>query len=103
MSKHPPTERGPAAQGKGLTPRQTYNVVSDVGAGLNVRLKDNLYQGVATLLCLVVGLVLGLLIADEKPAGLIIGGFLGLLVGILGSGIFLMIYRLIMHARGRHD
>jgi hypothetical protein len=31
------------------------------------------------------------------------GGFIGLLVGLFGSGIFIMVFRAIGHARGKHD
>jgi hypothetical protein len=33
----------------------------------------------------------------------IVGGFLGLIAGLLGSGVFLMIYRAVRHAKGKHD
>jgi hypothetical protein len=102
-SKHPPTSPETSARRDGKTGRQTYNMVTDLGAGPNVRLKDNLYQAVAILACLVLGSGVGVLAAHDKLAGLIVGGIGGLLVGLFGSGIFLMVYRSIMHARGKHD
>lgn len=84
-----------------MTDRQTYNLVSDTVAGPNVRLKDNLYQGLAILVCLILGAGIGVLVGGMT--GALIGAVAGLLVGLLGSGIFLMFYRAIQHARGRHD
>jgi hypothetical protein len=86
-----------------LTSRQTYNLVTDTVSGPNVRLKDNLYQGLAILVCLILGSLIGLLVATDRLPGALLGGFAGLLVGLIGSGIFLMVYRAIRHARGRHD
>lgn len=86
-----------------MTGRQTYNVVSDTVTGANVRLKDNVVQGLAILVCLVLGVVIGAIAATDRVTGAVLGGFVGLLVGLFGSGIFLMIYRAIMHVRGRHD
>ena len=86
-----------------MTGRQTYNVVSDTVTGANVRLKDNVIQGLAILVCLVLGMVIGAIAVTERVPGAVVGGFIGLLVGLFGSGIFLMIYRAIMHVRGRHD
>jgi hypothetical protein len=88
-----------------LTTRQTYNLASDTVAGVNVRAKDNLYQAVAIVVCLGLGVLIGYLLAgpDEAALGAVLGGGAGLLAGLFGSGIFLMIYRGIQHARGRHD
>lgn len=86
-----------------LTGNDTYHLVSDVVVGPNVRLKDNLYQGLAIFICLVLGVVVGLLTATDRILGAVLGGFIGLLAGLFGSGIFLMIFRAIRHARGRHD
>ncbi len=86
-----------------ITGRQAYNVVSDTVTGANVRLKDNVIQGFAILICVVLGVVIGAIVVPERVPGGLVGGFIGLLVGFFGSGIFLMIYRAIMHIRGRHD
>ena len=80
----------------GLTAKETYNVVSDTVVGVNVRAKDNLIQGLIILFTVIAGLVIGQMY----------GGFLllgGLIVGFLGSGIFLMIYRAFKHASGNHE
>lgn len=87
----------------GITGRQTYNVVSDTVTGANVRLKDNLIQGLVILICVVLGAVVGALVVSERIPGALVGGFIGLLVGLFGSGFFLMVFRAIMHMRGRHD
>jgi hypothetical protein len=88
--------------GKPLTGRQAYNLVSDTVAGPNIRLKDNLYQGLAILFCLILGGLIGYLAVTNQPMGALVGGG-GLLVGLFGSGLFLMVYRAVKHARGKHD
>ena len=35
--------------------------------------------------------------------GALVGSFLGLVLGILTSGIFLMVYRAVRHIQGKHD
>lgn len=86
-----------------ITGRQVYNLVTDTVGGPNVRLKDNLYQGVSILVCLLLGVGIGFLVLTDRLMGSLLGGFLGLLVGLFGSGIFLMIYRAIKHAQNKHD
>jgi hypothetical protein len=86
-----------------LTDRQIYNLVTNTLAGPNIRPKDNLYQGLAILICLGLGALIGYLTVTGQPTGALVGGFLGLLVGLLGSGFFLMVYRAVQHARGKHD
>jgi hypothetical protein len=85
------------------TDREVYNLVTDTVAGPNVRLKDNLYQGLAILVCMVLGAGIGSLTVAEKLLGAVVGAGIGLLVGLFGSGLFLMIYRFAKHAKGRHD
>jgi hypothetical protein len=86
-----------------LTGRQTYNLVTDTVSGANLRPKDNLYQGLFILACLVLGAGVGFLVATERLQGALYGGFIGLLFGLFASGIFLMIYRAVKHARRQHD
>jgi hypothetical protein len=83
--------------------RRQYNLITDTVIGPNVRWKDNLYQGISILVCLFLGAGIGALCVKDRALGVILGGFIGLLTGLFGSGIFLMIYRAIAHARGRHD
>ena len=84
---------------KGLSTKETYNVVSDTVVGVNVRAKDNLIQGSIILVTVIIGLVIG----QMYGGFLLLGGLGGLIVGFLGSGIFLMIYRAVKHAFGDHD
>jgi hypothetical protein len=35
--------------------------------------------------------------------GFIAGGLLGLIAGVFVGGLYLMIYRMVMHMRGKHD
>ncbi|MBM4003418.1 MAG: hypothetical protein FJ295_09050 [Planctomycetes bacterium] len=88
----------------------TYNVVTDMVAGVNVRKRDNLFQATFIGAC-VIGLALvgGILAATlggrDMPwiAGVLVGAFSGLVFGFFASGIFLMVYRAIRHMRGKHD
>jgi len=86
-----------------MTGREAYNLVTDTFTGPNLRWRDNLYQGLAILICLVLGTLIGPWIIQDPLAGALVGGFFGVLVGLFGSGIVLMIYRGIHHARGKHD
>jgi hypothetical protein len=89
----------------GISGPEVYNIVSDLGAGLNLRWRDNVFQLAAIGVCTALGMVIGLLAApaaDRGPAALL-GGFAGVLAGLFGSGIFIMVYRFIRHIRGRHD
>jgi hypothetical protein len=88
----------------------TYNVVTDLVTGVNVRAKDNKFQAIFVA-CSVLALALsGALLAFVQPSwnlpaygGAIVGGFVGLVFGVLASGIFLMIYRAARHIQGKHD
>jgi hypothetical protein len=83
--------------------RAAYNIVTDVAAGPNVRLKDNLFQALAIFVAAVLGVMIGWLVSPAKAEGAILGGVAGLLIGLLGSGTFLMVYRFIRHVSGKHD
>jgi len=100
MNERKPAERTPDGS---MTGRQAYNLVTDTVLGANVRAKDNLYQGLAILICLFLGAGVGMIVMSDWRAGALVGGFIGLLGGLFGSGIFLMIYRAIRHARSKHD
>jgi hypothetical protein len=100
MSEQKPPDERPKPS---LTGRQAYNLVTDTVGGPNVRLKDNLYQGLAILVCLALGAGIGFLVTTDGVMGALLGGLIGVVAGLFGSGIFLMIYRTVMHARGKHD
>ena len=100
MSEH---ERPDEIPRKNMSGKEAYNVVSDTVVGPNLRLKDNLFQGLVILICLALGTGIGFMAMTDGPTGAVLGGVVGLLVGLFGSGIFLMIYRAIKHARGKHD
>jgi hypothetical protein len=86
-----------------MTALQTYNAINDIGGFLvNVRLRDNLLQGLAIFICVIIGGVAGCIVGKDVMGGFV-GAFIGLVVGFLVSGFFLMIYRAIQHARGYHD
>ena len=84
---------------KGLSSKETHNVVSDTLVGVNVRKKDNIIQGLIILVTVIIGLVIG----QMYGGFLMLGGLGGLIIGFLVSGIFLMIYRAVKHASGDHD
>jgi len=88
---------------KKLTDQETYNVVSDVGGGVNIRMKDNLFQALCIFVCIVLGIGVGYAVSARPIDGLMLGGVGGLFVGLFGSGIFLMLYRGIRHVKGKHD
>jgi hypothetical protein len=101
MSERRPTDDEPR---KRLTDRQAYNVVSDTVTGANLRLRDNLFQGVAVLVFALIGVGVGyFLMPDNRLTGALLGLVGGLIVGVLASGTFLMIFRAVRHARGKHD
>ena len=83
--------------------KEAYKVVSDTVVGANVRWKDNLFQALSILVCILLGAGVGALMIDERIGGALVGGFAGMVIGLLGSGFFLMVFRAVMHMRGRHD
>lgn len=94
-----------------LTPTQAaYNVVTDTVTGVNVRWKDNRFQAIFVLTSMVLASFLGATLAAinsnwQLPwyGGALIGSFAGLVIGIFGSGIYLMFYRAVRHLKGKHD
>ena len=90
-----------------------YHIVTDLGAGPNLRRSDNILQlkavGIGLVGGAIVGTLAGLLLGSEAERGAAVaggaigGGIGGVLLGLFGSGIYLMIYRLVRHACGKHD
>ena len=94
----------PRDQPPGVVPnRAAYNVVSDLVTGANVRWRDNLFQALAILACLLLGAAIGCFFVADRPLGVLAGAVGGLVFGLFGSGVFLMIYRGLRHLRGQHD
>jgi hypothetical protein len=99
--------------GSSTTGREAYNIVSDTVAGLNVRKSDNLFQLKVILVCVLLGVpiggVAGAMLSDggNRAAGAVAGGiglgFAGVVLGLFGSGIYLMVYRTVRHLKGKHD
>ena len=92
------------------TGRAAYNIVTDTVTGVNVRRKDNKFQALFVLGSMFLLALLGSLFAVVNPewqlpwyGGALIGSFLGLVFGVIASGIFLMFYRAWMHLSGKHD
>ena len=116
MSENPfqsPVDPADSSQDKSrsITPAQeAYNVVTDVVTGVNMRWSDNRFQAIFVFISMVVTSLLGALLAALNArwnlpwyGSALIGSFAGLVIGILGSGIFLMFYRAARHIRGKHD
>jgi hypothetical protein len=76
---------------------ETYQLVTDVATGVSFRKSDNFYQAVAIFVSVLLGVPIGWAIGRWSVEGAVLGGAAGLLVGLFGSGIFLMIYRLFRH------
>ena len=90
--------------------KEAWNVLSDTVTGVNVRWSDNKFQAVFVSVSVLVLAPVGAVLAAFNPgwnlpwfaaAGL--GAFAGLVFGIFASGIWLGIYRLTQHLRGKHD
>jgi len=106
----PRVDKVPRRTNSELTSRQAYKLTTDTVAGPNLRWKDNVFQALAILVCIIIGAIGGAVFGRSfGPAaqGIIMGalicGFGGLVFGFFGSGIFLMIFRGVKHARGKHD
>ncbi len=92
------------------TGHTVYNVVTDTVTGLNVRWSDNRFQAIFVFFSVVIASLLGAIFAALNSrwnlpwyGGALIGSFGGLVLGILGSGTFLMLYRAARHLKGKHD
>ena len=114
MSKQPSVPPDPkdgvAGKSSLSSDQATYNIVSDTFTGVNFRLKDNVLQAIFVFVSVVIGAAAGAILAALNPrwtlpwfGGALFGSFLGLVVGVFASGIFLMIYRTTRHLRGKHD
>jgi hypothetical protein len=72
-------------------------VVADTITGANLRVRDNVFQAVVIAICLVLGAVGGWLYEPGHAGGLIVGALLGTVLGLIGSGAVLAVYRLFRH------
>ena len=89
--------------------RDVYNIVSDTVVGLNVRKNDNVFQAKFIGITVLVLATIGSASAALNPewnlpwfGGALAGVFAGLIIGVVASGIFLMIYRAVKHVKGDH-
>ena len=117
----------------GLTAKETYNIASDTVAGINARKSDNLLQVKITIITIIIGAIIGVIfdgnaeaseqlpshlqhlvkepvlkvalgvVGMENHTGLVAGAFAGLILGFLGSGFYLMVFRAVKHASGEHE
>ena len=97
MNDREPSERNP----KQPSSQESYNTFTDTVTGPNVRLKDNVFQGLCVLAGMILGVGIGALVALQYAfsvlVGCLVGGAGGLLLSVLASGFILMIYRAIKH------
>ena len=118
---------------KGITSKETYNIVSDTVVGINARKSDNLLQVKITIITIIIGAIIGVIfdgnteaseqlpshlqhlvkepvlkvalgvVGLENHTGLVAGAVAGLILGFLGSGFYLMVFRAVKHASGDHE
>jgi len=84
----------------GIDGVDAYNIITDTVGGVNIRAKDNIMQLVACAIGLFLGGGIGLILGGV--IGGVLGCVLGVIAGIFLSGIYLMIYRFVMHLKGKH-
>lgn len=94
----------------GQSANEGSSVFADTVTGVNLRWKDNLFQGVFVGISVLVCSVLGMVLAAWNPgwmldrgAGGFVGALAGLMLGIFTSGFFLMIYRARQHLNRKRD
>jgi hypothetical protein len=66
-----------------------------MASGLNLRLRDNLWQGIFVLLLSAVGALAGGVLGTHDLESILTGTLLGLVAGALMSGLVIMIYRVV--------
>jgi hypothetical protein len=86
-----------------ITSQQLYNIATDIGTGVNYRVRDNIIQASIIAVCFLLGIGIGCLVITDRITGGVLGGFIGLLVGLFGSGFVIMVYRGWRHTQGKHD
>jgi hypothetical protein len=77
--------------------------VAEAGFLPDTHWNDNVIQLGLILAAVAVGAVVGRFCIADKTAGLIVGAFGGLVVGLLGSGTFLIVYRALRNPRQQDD
>ena len=118
---------------KGITSKERYSIVSDTVVGINARKSDNLLQVKITIITIIIGAIIGVIfdgnaeaseqlpshlqhlvkepvlkvalgvVGLENHTGLVAGAIAGLILGFLGSGFYLMVFRAVKHASGDHE
>jgi len=88
------------------THRGAYNLISDTVIGVNYRWRDNFIQAVFVLVFAISGAAVCGWMGRQQgnfKEGLMIGTVIGLIVGVVLTGVAIMIFRAIRHLMGRHD
>lgn len=109
--KSSPNPENNTADSKSVDPEvAAYNFIVDTVGGVNARRSDNTFQLVFVAVSIFLGALIGALItlmakSGDLPwyGGAMIGGFLGMVLGVIASGTYLLIYRLSRHLKGKHD
>ena len=81
--------------------RARCNVVTDTVTGVNIRLRDNLFQLAVVIVCALAGALIAYFASNDR-ALLALGAIGGLVAGLILSGAILAIYRGMQHLRGKH-
>lgn len=107
MNQNPYQSADPPLPESKLDGAATYNIVSDLVIGVNTRKADNRLQakiiGISVVIAACGGVLLAFVQSFPWLAGAVVGAFVGLVGGLLGSGIYLMVYRGVRHIQGKHD
>lgn len=109
----PPVALAKGAPDQSGTGYEAYNLVADTVVGMNIRKSDNLFQLKVIAICMFLGTIVGAFVggtlsdSGNRLVGTVAGGlglgFAGVVLGLFGSGIYLMIYRAARHLQGKHD
>lgn len=92
------------ARKQGNDALETYHLMADTVGGVpNLRGKDNLFQGIAVGISVVIGASIGALVAGKWWVGAIFGTLIALVVSGFISGFVLMILGWIRAARYKRN
>ncbi len=87
--------------GSDTVSREEHDAVSDLVIGFNLRVSDNVIQALTILICVAIGAGIGALGFEQRLFAGLAGAFIGLVLGLLGSGLVMAIYQAWRHLRRR--
>ncbi len=92
--------RQPDLRTDGNSGTESYNRVAEtVGMMPTLRVKDNVVQAIVVLIGAMLGALIGYFVGSRDPRAAVLGGFAGLIVFGLVSGIVLMVLGWVRAAR----